>query len=101
MDIRRAFPTDRDTLLDVWRRSVRATHAFVSEADIESMTTQVRDYLASTEPAFWVLCDDAETVMGFMGMSGSKMESLFLAPDFQRRAAAGVLFGTRRRCTAS
>jgi putative acetyltransferase len=51
------------------------------------MIPQVRDYLASSEPEFWVLRDDSGAVMGFMGMSGSKMESLFLAPEFQRRGA--------------
>jgi putative acetyltransferase len=34
MDIRRAIPTDREVLLEVWLRSVRATHAFVSDEDI-------------------------------------------------------------------
>jgi putative acetyltransferase len=87
MDIRRAIPTDREVLLDVWLRSVRTTHTFVSEEDIQSMIPQVRDYLASSEPAFWVLRDDSGAIMGFMGMSGSKMESLFLAPEFQRRGA--------------
>jgi len=85
MEIRRAIPTDREVLLDIWLRSVRATHTFVSEEDIRSMTPQVRDYLASSEPEFWVLCDDSGAIMGFMGMSGSKMESLFLAPEFHRR----------------
>jgi putative acetyltransferase len=47
----------------------------------------VRDYLASSEPEFWVLCDDAGAIRGFMGLSGSKMESLFLAPELQRRGA--------------
>jgi putative acetyltransferase len=87
MDIRRAILTDQRVLLDVWLRSVRATHTFVSEEDIQSMTPQVRDYLASSAPEFWVLSDDFGAVMGFMGMSGSKMESLFLAPEFQRRGA--------------
>lgn len=90
MDIRRAIVTDRDVLLDVWLRSVRATHTFVLEEDLEFMVPQVRDYLASSAPEFWVVCDDAGAIMGFMGMSGSKMESLFLAPEFQRR-------GTGRR----
>ena len=85
MDIRRAIPTDREALLDVWLRSVRATHTFVSEENIQSMIPQVRDYLASSAPEFWVLCDDSGAIMGFMGMSGSKMESLFLAPEFHRR----------------
>jgi putative acetyltransferase len=87
MDIRRAIPTDREILLNVWLRSVRATHTFVSAEDIQSMIPQVRDYLASSGPEFWVLCDDSGAIMGFMGMSGSKMESLFLAPEFQRRGA--------------
>jgi putative acetyltransferase len=87
MDIRRAIPTDREVLLDVWLRSVRATHTFVSEEDIQSFLPQARDYLASSEPEFWVLCDDSGAIMGFMGMSGSKMESLFLAPEFHRRGA--------------
>lgn len=86
-DIRRAIPTDRATLLNVWLQSVRATHTFVSEEDIQAMIPQVRDYLASSEPELWVVCDDAGVIMGFMGMSGSKMESLFLAPEFHRRGA--------------
>jgi len=87
MDIRRAILTGRAVLLDVWLRSIRATHTFVSEEDIQSMIPQVRDYLASREPEFWVLCDDTGAILGFMGMSGNKMESLFLAPEFQRRGA--------------
>jgi putative acetyltransferase len=87
MEIRRAIPTDGERLLEIWLRSVRATHAFVPEEDIQAMTPHVRDYLASSEPELWVLCDDAGVIRGFMGMSGSKMESLFLAPEFQRQGA--------------
>jgi putative acetyltransferase len=64
---------------------VRATHTFLSEEDIQSFLPLVRDYLASAEPEFWVLCSDSEAPLGFMGLSGSKMEALFLAPEFQRR----------------
>lgn len=117
MHIRRAIPTDREVLLDVWLRLVRVTHAFVSEEDIQFMISQVRDYLASSETEFWVLvgdgpldgthahakhresmppaCDStaavdeslprAGAIMGFMGMSGSRMESLFLVPECHRR----------------
>ena len=87
MQIRRGTPEDRDVLFDLWLRSVEATHAFVSEADIESFKPLVRDYLASNQTEFWVLCDADGAVAGFMGMAGSKMESLFLAPEFQRRGS--------------
>lgn len=83
--IRRAAPDDRDALFDVWLRSVRATHTFVSEADIQSFMPLVRDYLASNGTEFWTLCDANGTVMGFMGVAGPKMEALFLAPEFLRR----------------
>jgi putative acetyltransferase len=85
MSIRRATPTDREVLLDIWLRSVRATHTFLSEEDIQSFLPLVRDYLASAEPEFWALCSDSGGPVGFMGLSGSKMEALFLAPEFQRR----------------
>ena len=84
MNIRRAFPTDQDVLLDIWLRSVRATHTFLTEQDIQSFLPLVRDCLVSGEMELWVLCSDAEVPVGFMGMSGSKMEALFLAPEFQR-----------------
>lgn len=49
------------------------------------MIPQVRDYLSSSETELWVLCSDSGAIVGFMGMSGSKMESLFIAQEFQRR----------------
>jgi putative acetyltransferase len=85
MNIRRAIPTDRDLLLEIWERSVRATHTFLSEDDVQSFRPLVRDYLAADQSEFWVLCSEADVVVGFMGLSGNKMESLFLAPEFHRR----------------
>jgi putative acetyltransferase len=85
MQIRRAAPDDRDALLDIWLRSVRATHTFLTAEDIRSLLPLVRDYLASGEPEFWVLCSDAGAVMGFMGLSGGKIDAMFLAPEHLRR----------------
>lgn len=84
MQIWRAIPTESEILLNVWLRSVRATHAFLSKEDLQAMIPQARDYLSSSETELWVLCSDSGTIVGFMGMSGSKMESLFIAPEFQR-----------------
>jgi putative acetyltransferase len=84
MDIRRAIPADRDALLEIWLRAVRATHAFLSEEDIQHLLPLVRDYLAS-DTELWVLCSPSGGMIGFMGMSGSNMDSLFLAPEFHRR----------------
>jgi putative acetyltransferase len=80
MTIRRAIAADQDTLLDIWLRSVRATHNFLTEEDIQSLIPLVPGELAKLE--LWVLCDDARTLMGFMGMAGNKVDALFLAPEF-------------------
>jgi putative acetyltransferase len=85
MEIRRAIPTESEILLNVWLRSVRATHAFLSKEDLQAMIPQVRAYLSSGETELWILCSESGAIAGFMGMSGSKMESLFIAPEFQRR----------------
>jgi putative acetyltransferase len=96
MQIRRVVSSDRDVMFDVWLRSVEATHAFVSDADIQAFKPLVRDYLASDGTEFWVLCDDDGTVAGFMGLAGSTMESLFLAPEFHRRGGGRRLVGHAR-----
>ncbi len=91
MHIRRGTLADREVLFDIWSRSVQATHTFVSEEDIQSFIPLVQDYLASEDAEFWVLLSDAGSPAGFMGMSGSKMDALFLAPEFHRRGGGRLL----------
>jgi putative acetyltransferase len=91
MNIRRALPEDREVLFDIWLRSVRATHTFLSEDDITAFIPLVREYLASVETEFWVVCTDDGAVMGFMGLNGCNIESLFLAPEFHRRGGGKQL----------
>jgi len=72
-------------LVDLWLRSVRATHDFLTESDVQTFLPFVREYLSSPETDLWVLCSDSDGVMGFMGMSGNKMEALFIDPQYVRR----------------
>ena len=85
MDIRAAQAKDVEVLLDVWLRSVRATHSFVSEEDIQLFLPLVEVFLRSNESEIWVLRSTSDQVMGFMGLSDNKIEALFLAPEFLRR----------------
>lgn len=55
------------------------------------MIPHVRSYLSSSSSEIWVACDASGTAQGFMGMSGSRMEALFLAPEFHRRGAGRTL----------
>lgn len=97
MNIRRAIEADRGILLDVWLQSVLATHTFVSQDDVMSMMPQVREYLASSDSEFWVICDGVAGIMGFIGMYVNKIESLFLAPEYFRRGAGRQLIQHAQR----
>jgi putative acetyltransferase len=96
MTIREALPDDRDALLDIWLRSVRATHTFLTEDDIQVLLPLVRDS-ALVEMELWVLCSNVGVPIGFMGLSGAKVEALFLAPEHRRRGGGRMLLEHARR----
>jgi putative acetyltransferase len=96
MNIRRVIPTDREQLLEIWLRSVRATHTFLTEEDIQSFLPIVRD-VALAELEIWVLCSNSGSPIGFMGMTGSKVEALSLAPEFCRRGGGSRLIRHARQ----
>jgi putative acetyltransferase len=95
MTIREALPTDRDALLDIWLRSVRATHTFLTEDDIQSLLPLVRGGLFELE--LWVLCSESGEPVGFLGLSGAKVEALFLAPEHRRLGGGRMLLEHARR----
>jgi putative acetyltransferase len=84
MTIRRSLATDCDALVDLWLRSVRATHDFLTEDDIASFLPMVRELMVS-ELEIWVLCAGERTPIGFLGLSGATVEALFIAPEYFRQ----------------
>jgi putative acetyltransferase len=95
MTIREARPSDFDDLLDVWLRSVRATHTFLTEDDIQSLLPLVRDE-ALPALELWVLAADDGTPVGFMGLDGASVEALFIAPEWLRRGGGRRLLDHAR-----
>lgn len=66
-------------LTKVWEASVRATHDFLSEADIVRLRGFVPSALA-TVPYLVVVTDAEGKAVAFMGIDGAKIEMLFIAP---------------------
>ena len=92
MTIREAVPGDGDTLVAIWLRSVRATHTFLTEDDIQSLLPFVREELGTpSELELWVLCDDAGEAIGFTGLVGADVAALFLDPSHRRRGGGRML----------
>lgn len=67
---------DYAALAGIWERSVRATHSFLSEADIASIgASLVPDYFPNVE--LYAL-KRAGACAGFVGLSAGKVEMLFV-----------------------
>lgn len=87
MIIRQATNADHPQLLNIWLRSVRATHHFLQESDIEALLPQLRDiYLPAVE--LWVAVDAEDCPLGFIGLNENHVEMLFIEPDREGKGLA-------------
>lgn len=67
-------------LVAIWEASVRATHDFLTEADIQVIKPLLRhEYLGAVDLAG--ARDEEGTLVGFLGTSGRRIEMLFVAPE--------------------
>lgn len=73
--------TDYVELVSVWEASVRATHDFLKEEDILFYKPLIlNEYLKAVD----LFCiRDNDTITGFMGLSESSIEMLFIHPVFR------------------
>lgn len=96
MKIRPATAADTDSLVELWERSVRATHTFLSEEDIQYFLPLVREQ-ALPNLEVWVLVAEYDQPMGFMGLDGDNVSALFLGPEFLRQGGGKKLIEFARR----
>lgn len=67
-------------VLTVWEKSVRATHLFLSDAEIENIKKYVPEAL--NEVAHLLIANDEEGhAAAFMGIENETLEMLFIAPE--------------------
>lgn len=70
---------DYSQVLEVWEASVRATHDFLSEEEIQSLKPLVYESCLTKMPVF-CLRDDERKVIAFLGIDSPKIEALFIDP---------------------
>lgn len=87
--IRTCNESDYSELVGVWERSVRASHDFLTEADIE----EIRSKLAAEYfPGVELVCvEDEGSIVGFIGMADGKIEMLFVDAECRGKGIGGVL----------
>lgn len=66
----------------VWEASVRATHHFLTEADIQAIKPLVWDELMRLKALLGVRDGDGQ-VVGFIGVEGVEIAALFIHPDWR------------------
>jgi putative acetyltransferase len=100
MTIRRAEESDRERLVEIWLGAVRATHAFLTEEQIQDLLPIVRS-VVPLQLEVWVLATAAGSVVGFLGLSGAKVEALFIAPEWFGRGGGTLLLSHARQMRGS
>jgi putative acetyltransferase len=78
-------------LAAIWERSIRATHTFLTEEDIAFYRPLTSQILAGDALELWVLTDESDTPIGFLGLAGAAIEALFLEPAYRRRGGGRKL----------
>lgn len=67
-------------LLEVWEASVRTSHRFLTEPEIQRIQGYVPQALAEV-PCLITAGEGPERPAAFMGIQGRRLEMLFLAPE--------------------
>lgn len=78
-----------DTLLDVWERSVKETHLFLTSEQVAAIKEHVPQALESVEHLIIAATNTAQAgenaPVAFMGVADNKLEMLFIAPEERGR----------------
>lgn len=75
-------------LLEVWENSVKATHLFLSEEEIENIKTFVPQALENVEHL--IIAENEDNIpIAFMGIDSEKLEMLFIK-DCERGKSLGT-----------
>ena len=83
-------PRLMEQLLEVWERSVRATHLFLSADETAEIKPYVPQALRAV-PHLIVAWRADGAPAGFMGIGGQKLKMLFLAPEERGRGLSRAL----------
>ncbi|MBP3456243.1 MAG: GNAT family N-acetyltransferase [Alistipes sp.] len=88
-NIRKCSESDYSDLVDIWERSVRSSHDFLSQADIAEIRSKlVAEYLPNVD----LSCIEADgRITGFIGIANAKIEMLFIDSVFQGQGYGSML----------
>ena len=89
MEISEIRPDEYDRAAELWEAAVRATHSFVTEADLDVFRPLVRASFG--EIAQLAGLRDGARLIGFVGVEDGNVEMLFLDPEYRGRGGGSLL----------
>ncbi len=89
--LRAATSGDETLLLSLWESSVRATHDFLHEEDINFFRQVIINQQVFAAVDVVLALDADGVVTGFAGSSEGSLEMLFVHPDFLRQGVGAFL----------
>lgn len=78
-----------ESLLNIWKDSVRATHLFLSDAEVNQIKKYVPQALRGVEHLI-IAENESNKVIAFMGTENSRLEMLFLSPKERNRLSESL-----------
>lgn len=82
---------DYPALLAIWESSVKETHHFLNETDIEFYKHTIQSNNVFEAVNLTIVRDDGDKILGFMGVSGESLEMLFLDPKSRGKGIGKLL----------
>ena len=90
MNIENVEKSDHFRLLEIWEDSVRATHDFLAEADIQELKPLIFEQYFDAVDLRCAKNSQGE-ILGFCGVHDGNIEMLFISPDARGKGVGALL----------
>ncbi len=90
MNIEKVAKADHLTLLEIWEGSVRATHHFLAEDDLQQLKPLILEQYFDAVDLRCAKNSNGE-ILGFCGVDDGNIEMLFIAPAVRGKGIGALL----------
>ncbi|MES3675756.1 acetyltransferase [Halomonas elongata] len=90
MNIEIVEKDDRQRLIEIWEASVRATHDFLAEEDLQELKPLILEQYFDAVDLRCARSGDGE-ILGFCGVHDGNIEMLFISPDARGKGVGAML----------
>lgn len=90
MKIDKPSKSDYLRLIDIWEKSVRATHDFLPEENINTLKPLILEHYFDAVD-LRVAIEEHQKIVGFIGVADENIEMLFIEPEYRGSGVGRLL----------